>query len=88
MRYVSTVSYSGPPDENLDLLIGGVAKINGGKPTGSGYDHACGERHMGFSFGKKESAEAFGREVLSTKRGIMRTRVDRVDSIPVGGKAQ
>jgi len=75
--YVTAVFYCSTPDVELDALIGGVAKINKGKWSSSGYNYASGERDMRYSFGSEKSAHAFHRELVSANRGIIRTRVDR-----------
>lgn len=78
VHYVVTVFYPGAPNQELDLFISGVARMNRGIREGSGYNCAANARDISFSFGKERPARAFGREVLSTDRRIATARVDEV----------
>jgi hypothetical protein len=78
VKYVATVFYPGPIDRKLDLLIDGIARVNRGTWASSGYNFVEEERSMAYSFTKEETAQVFGREAVSTRRGVMTTRVDTV----------
>ena len=78
VKYVATVFYPGPIDTELDVLIYGIARVNRGTWVRSGYNFTDEERNIAYSFAKEETAQVFGREAMSTRRGIMTTRVDMV----------
>jgi hypothetical protein len=74
--YVATVFYSGIPDAELDTFVDSIARINRGKWSSSGCNYTSATRDLRYSFHTEQSAHAFRREVLSTDRGIIRSRVD------------
>jgi len=78
IHYMVTVFYPGSPNQELDLFISDVARINRGMRAGSEYNCATNTRDISFSFAKESPARAFGREVLSTSRRITTARVDEM----------
>jgi len=76
VRYVTEISCPGQMDIELDALIHRIARVNRGSWISSGYNFTREEGSVAYSFRKEEAAQAFGREATSTRRGIMRAKVD------------